>query len=77
LITSLAGAPAALLLLLLLCCCYTAAAAATGQRKYFTVEASEMEPVFNEFMEHLYEVGCYIVTPFVTSLLRWVLHLVD
>jgi hypothetical protein len=55
--------------LLLTCCldCAAAAAAAapfnaaaaslaTGQRKYFTVEASEMEPVFNEFMEHLYEV---------------------
>lgn len=28
---------------------------ATGQRKYFTVEASEVEPLLNEFMEHLYE----------------------
>jgi hypothetical protein len=36
-----------------------------------------MEPVFNEFMEHLYEVGCYIVTSSVTLLLYWVLHLVN
>jgi hypothetical protein len=73
----LAAAAAAALLLLPSCCCTAAAAAATGQRKYFTVEASEMEPVFNEFMEHLYEVGCYIVTSSVTLLLYWVLHLVN
>ncbi|KAF8055392.1 hypothetical protein HT031_006759 [Scenedesmus sp. PABB004] len=28
--------------------------AAGGQRKYYTVEASAMEPLFNEFLEHLY-----------------------
>jgi hypothetical protein len=35
-----------------------------------------MEPVFNEFMEHLYEVGCYLVTSYVTLLLYRLSHLV-
>eukprot|EP00878_Enallax_costatus_P009803 GHUV01010236.1.p1 GENE.GHUV01010236.1~~GHUV01010236.1.p1 ORF type:complete len:735 (+),score=167.23 GHUV01010236.1:318-2522(+) len=29
--------------------------AASGQRKFYTVEASQLEPVFNEFLEHLYQ----------------------
>lgn len=28
--------------------------AASGQRKFYTVEASIMEPLFNEFLDHLY-----------------------
>eukprot|EP00882_Tetradesmus_deserticola_P033751 GHRQ01038579.1.p1 GENE.GHRQ01038579.1~~GHRQ01038579.1.p1 ORF type:complete len:211 (+),score=51.37 GHRQ01038579.1:361-993(+) len=48
----------------------------TGQRKYFTVEASEMEPVFNEFMEHLYQVGCCIVQCVHGALGLWAVGLV-
>lgn len=29
--------------------------AASGQRKFYTVEASDLEPIFNEFLEHLYQ----------------------